>query len=174
MRLTIVILIATLAGCTSGRRLEDQAPNDFEQLLAVFDRPGTMIPDSLLLRTLHVDSFRLQMGTFSALKRHNFSTNVLGLIYRMDCQAGGLCTATYMAIFNDRNYVDKLEIAHEYADGTFENSLSYEISKNNIRLKLKQIDITEDINGNEVENSTADSTSIYSINANTGRIDKEK
>jgi len=169
---TFLILLA--CGQSKQRTITtDEKLTDFDKFVKTFDKYGSTIPVESLVHFLQVDTIDMEHRTYWTIKKLEFSQDILGLLYKMQCQAGGQCGASYLVIYNNDQFVDRLEIEHEYADAGFENRLNYKINGNKIELNLQISDYNDDDEGNIIIDKKTDSTFHYLVDLKSGRITKD-
>jgi hypothetical protein len=179
-RFSLLILLITFS-CTNSVKQSDtkqetgELPDTFKDLVELFQEKPKSIPRKFLTKYLEIDSSKFPGATYTTFDFRQLSADILGLIYKVNCSAGGVCEVYSLVTYNNSGQlIDHLEIGHEFADNAFSRLLEYEIVETTIFLKSKDIQLEENKKGETIETVKAEQSFSYSIDPLRGTITKNE
>lgn len=117
---------------------------DFSFVQKLFSQGQRPIPNRILVTYFKVDTTKNPDDRYTTIEARKFSSEVTGLIYQVNCAAGGICESTHMTLFRtDGLMTDHLKIGHHFGDGGFDRSLEYKFNGSFVTLISNEADQKE-------------------------------
>ncbi len=174
MRQIIILFLVTLISCNKSNQQADYSTTEkeddgFDSFLRLFERRMTTVPKNFEEKFLKIDT--TQISNAWTYERVDFSDDLIGLVYKEGCLAGGVCERFVLVIFDKQGKrVSSAEIGHHFADYGSDSELTYAFDKNRIEFKLKVIERFELEDGTEKEKIKTDSTYFGHVDLKNGKI----
>ena len=125
--------------------------SDFETFLKAFkSESAVIISEDYLERFLKIkwtEIERKQNYTDCLAERILFEKeNFIGVIYTINCLAGGHCSTTHLAVFDNSGILQEtIQIGYNFSDLAGERSMSFEIyDRNKLKLTTETIELNDD------------------------------
>lgn len=176
MRPALLLLILNIVSCSTSTQKADSGENneqksDFEIFVSLFDTRLTKIPGNYINQFLQIDTTIFDAKDIWTYEAIQFSDEIIGLIYKANCTAGGFCEKLTLITFDKSGRrITEFEVGHHYADYGFSNELTYSIDQDQIKLRLYKTETFETEDGSYLEGVMADTTFVYRVDTATGQI----
>lgn len=174
----LCLLCLLLSSCNqSGKQLNQKEEISDVPPLPAFDEVVELfhvrkpLSKQILSVYFNTDTTKNIDNRYKAMEVRPFSAEIMGLVYKIECSAGGYCESNHLAVFNKAGeLIDQLEIGHHFGDKGFDRSLSYEFKGSFVILKSKDIERFENSQGEVMENVRREETFTYSIDPLLGQV----
>ncbi len=149
-------------------RIKDE---EWSEIKTLFSTSEKVFNPKELAQKIHTDIPISVKAKYKTSKFFDFGSEVFGLLYKIECIAGGFCERKELLIIKKNVVTERIEVGHEYADYGGTDMLTTEIKENLftfIRLKIENVKTETD----ELKEITVLNDTIKKkLNLSSGKIE---